>query len=185
MKHRKGCKLCLILKRGNSREKERNWFKSAAVLVHVHDKEEYLRVLSVSLVIALGFFAAAKSARNRKGEGVCVVCSFWGSVDNLRPNLPAVVGHGLLSFVPAINAFYSWKKTNWIWIHAYIFMHHCAFSYTVCTVQLCTPAAAVWPWVELLSPSIFRTERPTLVSLIWQRRWVWIMTCKRPSKCSV
>lgn len=165
MKHRKGCKLCLILKRGNSRAKERNWFKSAAVLVHVHDKEEYTHVLSVSFVIALGFFAAAKSARNRKGEGVCVVCSFWGSVDNLRPNLPAVVGHGLLSLVPAINAFYSWKKTH---LNSCIHFveHHCAFSDTVYTVLLCTPAAAVWPWVELLSPSIFRRERPTLVSLI-------------------
>lgn len=42
----------------------------------MHDQEEHTHILSVSLVIALGFFAAAKSAQNRKGEGVCGVCSF-------------------------------------------------------------------------------------------------------------
>lgn len=82
-----------------------------------HDRKAYVQILLVGLVIALGFFAAARSAQRRKGEGVCVVCSFWGSVDNLRPNLPAVVGHGLLLVLPAINAPYCWKKTNWILIH--------------------------------------------------------------------
>lgn len=60
-----------------------------------------LTVSTLRIVNALGFFAA-KHIQNRKRDTVRVVCSFSGSADNPRANLPAVFGHGLLRYMQSL-----------------------------------------------------------------------------------
>lgn len=56
-------------------------------------------------------WASLVQSRHRIGREiqhpVCVWCSFWGSADNPRPNLPAVFGHGLLLSVQSLM----WSST--------------------------------------------------------------------------
>ena len=132
-----------------------------------------------------------------------VVCSFWGSADTRRPNLPAVFGHGLLRSVQSLM----WSSTlckvhKWDFNSCPEFRMQSVFSTTfhssACTRRCSSPPCvhirykisrilesgdipyvwrlAAWPWVPSVSRSVWRCVCECSV-----RRWPtlvsWTLSC--------